>query len=158
MESVNVWAIITGNLTFAAVNVLQAVQWTLHHSHCSQSHSVIECDVSRGASDAALASVRHVVTAPVNSVLLAGYSKATAVTGEKDENYSLYMDILHSDGSQTYGIHAKFQTGTHDWEYSETVFTSHKPFKELHVYLLCRAEHTGRVQFKDISLRFATEQ
>lgn len=75
-------------------------------------------------------------------------SKAEDVSGSADSNYSIYVDIAHTDGTKAYGVIAVFNTGTHDWEKASLSYTPAKPVKSLNYYLLFRNK-TGKVWFKN---------
>lgn len=75
-------------------------------------------------------------------------SKAEEVSGNADSNYSIYLDIEHTDGSKNYGVTAVFNTGTHDWEKASLSYTPVKPVKSLNYYLLFRNK-AGKVWFKN---------
>ena len=79
-------------------------------------------------------------------------SKAENVSGDMEPgNYAIYLDIVHPDGSSTYGVTAAFKTGTHDWEKASLSYTPTKPIKSLTYYLLFRNK-TGKVWFKNAVL------
>ncbi|MEI8244942.1 MAG: hypothetical protein WCI51_03880 [Lentisphaerota bacterium] len=78
-------------------------------------------------------------------------SKAEDVSGNADSNYSIYLDIEHTDGSKTYGVIAVFNTGTHEWEKASLSYTPSRPVKSLNYYLLFRNK-TGKVWFKNVVL------
>jgi hypothetical protein len=80
-----------------------------------------------------------------------GWSKAENVSGSADAGYSLYVDIVYSDGTPLWGETASFRCGTHDWEQREFVVLPAKPVKTVTVYGLFRG-HSGKVWFDDFSL------
>ncbi len=82
---------------------------------------------------------------------LSGWSKAENVSGNKDNNYSLYADCYYEDGTPLYGQCASFSTGTHDWEYSQKIIQPAKPIKSITLYALFRS-HTGQVWYDQLSL------
>lgn len=82
---------------------------------------------------------------------LSGWSKADNVSGNKDNDYSLYVDCRYNDDTPLYGQTAQFSTGTHGWEYSEKIIKPEKPIKSLNLYCLFR-RHTGEVWFDHIYL------
>lgn len=89
---------------------------------------------------------------PNNTILplkVSGWSKAENVSGTSDQNYSIYVDAYYTDGTPWYGRITKFSTGTHDWEYSETIYYPEKPLAYATVYCLFRA-HSGTVWFDNI--------
>jgi hypothetical protein len=82
-------------------------------------------------------------------VKIAGWSKCVNVSGNKDNNYSIYVDVRYQDNTPLYGQTAQFSTGTHDWEYSEKVITPTKPIKQMNLYAFLRS-HTGEAWFDQL--------
>ncbi len=95
-------------------------------------------------------------TKPVK-LAVEGWSKADNVTGQADANYSLYVDLLHQDGSPMWGRTATFRTATHDWQFSRCVIESERPFKSASIHLLFR-HHGGTAWFKDVRFGVWDEQ
>lgn len=83
---------------------------------------------------------------------LSGWSKAEDVSGAKDNDYALYVDVQYTDGTPLYGQCAQFSPGSHDWEYATKVIRPAKPIRRVSLYALFR-RHTGRVWFDQIALR-----
>src|SRR4029453_16962749 len=81
-----------------------------------------------------------------------GWSEAENVSGSSDSDYSIYIDLVYSDGSPLWGQTAPFRTGSHDWQEREVVIVPKKPVKSLTVHCLFRA-HSGRTWFDDVSVR-----
>jgi hypothetical protein len=88
----------------------------------------------------------------IKPILFSAESKAENVSGTQNNDYAIYLDITHTDDTKTYGITAKFKTGTHDWETASRLYTPRKPIKRLSYYLLFR-KHTGKAWFKNIVLK-----
>ncbi len=84
-------------------------------------------------------------------ILISGWSKAVNVSGNKDYNYSIYVDAFYQDGTPLYGEVASFNSGTHEWEYSEKIIKPEKPIKYVNIYCLFR-NHTGEAWFDNLSL------
>src|SRR5579859_3188764 len=80
-----------------------------------------------------------------------GWSKAANVNGSGDSDYSLYIDLLYTDGTPLWGQTANFRTGTHDWERKELLILPEKPVKSLTVHCLFR-NHSGKAWFDDIEV------
>jgi len=80
------------------------------------------------------------------------WSRAEAVTGEPDNSYSLYLDLVYADGTPSYGHVTPFPVGTHDWTSAEVVVRPEKPVRALTLHLLFRNQHAGTVWFDDVSL------
>ncbi|MEI6501147.1 MAG: hypothetical protein WCP21_09005, partial [Armatimonadota bacterium] len=86
-----------------------------------------------------------------------GFSKADNVSGGKDSNYALYVDLTYQDGTNLWGQVATFGTGTHDWQQSRFIIKTDKPIKGANVHLLFRG-HRGTVWFRDVKFGGWDEQ
>ena len=64
-------------------------------------------------------------------VKISGWSRSENVPGEKSYRYSLYVDFGFADGESWPMKLAMFDTGTHGWQYCETVVTPPKPLRRL---------------------------
>jgi len=84
-------------------------------------------------------------------LIAVAWSKAENISGTRDSNYSLYLDLVYTDGTQLWGQSASFSTGTHDWERQEVAVFPEKPVKSVSFYLLHRNK-TGTSHFRDASL------
>ncbi|HEV2393169.1 MAG TPA: hypothetical protein VG146_12500 [Verrucomicrobiae bacterium] len=84
-------------------------------------------------------------------LIVRGWSKADNVSSGADSDYSLYVDILYTDGTPLWGQTADFRTGTHDWEARELLILPEKPVKSLTLHCLFR-NHSGKVWFDDLSV------
>jgi len=84
-------------------------------------------------------------------IVASASSKAENVSGGKDPDYSLYLDLIYMDGSQLWGQSASFDTGTHDWQTRQVRVVPEKPVKQVIFYLLLRG-HSGKAYFKDARL------
>lgn len=82
-------------------------------------------------------------------ILVAGWSKAENVSGSKDNDYSIYADFYAKDGTPWYARTSKFNTGTHDWEYSGTIHVPQMPIDKGYIYCLFR-KHSGAVWFDNV--------
>ncbi|MBM3956651.1 MAG: hypothetical protein FJ313_01190, partial [Gemmatimonadetes bacterium] len=90
-------------------------------------------------------------------LIVSAWSKAENVTGNKDHDYSLYVDCYYTDGTAIYGQTVDFDPGTHDWQYGERTIEPAKPIRNINVYLLFRGAHTGRVWFDDVRVALADD-
>ncbi|HVM47257.1 MAG TPA: hypothetical protein VMU04_04480 [Candidatus Acidoferrum sp.] len=84
-------------------------------------------------------------------LIIRGWSKAERVSGSPDNGYSLYVDVIYTDGTPLWGQAASFTCGTHDWEKREFVLVPDKPVWSLTLHCLFRG-HTGKVWFDDASV------
>ena len=82
-------------------------------------------------------------------VKIAGWSKSEGVPGPQGYHYSLYVDFSLADGTSWPMKLAVFQTGTHDWQYAETVVTPPKPIRSARFHAFLR-ERDGTVWFDDL--------
>jgi len=81
-------------------------------------------------------------------IIAVAWSKAEGISGGRDNNYSLYLDLLYADGTPLWGQTAPFSVGTHDWERRQVVIFPSKPVKQVSFYMLLR-RHTGKASFRD---------
>ena len=103
-------------------------------------------DGSYGASQTILLNRTNVLP-----LVIRGWSKALNVSGSSDNDYSLYADLIYTDGTPLWGQTANFRPGTHDWERRELVVLPEKPIKSLTLHCLFR-NHSGQVWFDDVSV------
>lgn len=78
-------------------------------------------------------------------------SRSVDVSGTSNSDYSLYIDIRHTDGTSLYGQTVPFSTGTHDWEKKKILIVPFKPIQSIAFYGLLR-NHSGKAWFKDFQL------
>jgi hypothetical protein len=93
----------------------------------------------------------------VSPLVISGWSKAENVSGGSDSDYSLYVDILYTDGTPLWGQTARFHAGTHDWQRRELVILPAKPVQTVTLHCLLR-KHSGRAWFDDVTLQEVAEQ
>ncbi len=79
------------------------------------------------------------------------WSRAEAVTGPGGADYSLYVDLRHTDGSFGWGGTQPFEVGTHGWHRRRLFIQPTRPVQQLTVYGLFR-KHQGTVWFDDASV------
>ncbi len=83
-------------------------------------------------------------------IYLGGWSKAEDVTGDSDNDYSVYLDVYYVDGTPLYGQTITFDAGTHDWQFRERFIVPAKPIESINVYCLLRNTHAGTAWFDDL--------
>ena len=49
-------------------------------------------------------------------IVATAWSKAEGVGGGRDHDYSLYLDLVYTDGTPLWGQVDSFNVGTHDWK------------------------------------------
>ncbi|HOX39480.1 MAG TPA: hypothetical protein PL033_15975 [Candidatus Brocadiia bacterium] len=86
-------------------------------------------------------------------IIVGGSSKALDVSGSSNIDYSIYCDLIYSDGTPLWGQIMPFETGTHDWQNVSFVIYPQKPVAKLLLHALFR-NHSGTVWFDDL---FASE-
>ncbi len=79
-------------------------------------------------------------------------SKAEGVGGNRNSDYSLYLDLIYTDGTPLWGQVDSFPVGTHDWAPAKVIVYPEKPIKTVSFHLLLRS-HTGKAWFRGASLR-----
>jgi hypothetical protein len=82
-----------------------------------------------------------------------GWSKADNITGFSDSDYSLYIDVLYSDGNSLWGQVLLFDTSSQDWQFREGVIIPKKPIESVNFYCLLRASHSGTAWFDDVKVQ-----
>ncbi len=81
------------------------------------------------------------------------WSKASDVTGQANADYSLYLDVLYTDGTNLFGQALEFAPGTHDWQLREGFIRPEKPVQSVGVNVLLRNTHAGTAWFDDLTLQ-----
>ena len=112
----------------------------------------LRCDnlnatTKRGAQ--AVITLNQKVAAPL---VITGWSRADAVSGSKNSDYSLYADVQYRDGTPQWGYFTPFRTGTHGWEQRRLAIFPQKPIQFVTVYALFR-NHSGTAWFDDFYAR-----
>ena len=85
-------------------------------------------------------------------IVATAWSRAEGVTGSSDGDYSIYLDITYTDGTNLWGQIAPFTAGTHDWQQRRITVIPDKPVKAVHFNLLLR-NHGGKAWFRAPELR-----
>ncbi len=140
-------------LEAAADNLLQPKAWQPWEKGFEREGKLFVCD--NGTRRAARRGVYQVVelnqVAP-RAIVAAAWSRSREISGGRDNDYSLYLDLLYMDGSHEWGVTAPFHVGTHDWERREVSFLPAKPVRQVRFHLLLRG-HAGTAWFRDPELR-----
>ena len=84
-------------------------------------------------------------------LLITGWSKADRVSGVRNGDYALYVDLEYTDGTPLWGQVAPFSVGTHDWERRQVMILPTKPIKTLTLYALFR-HHVGTAWFDNFTV------
>jgi hypothetical protein len=128
-----------------------AVDNSVHHSG-NFSIRITNHDESSSAGAGCTLTLNQTLPAPIQ---ISGWSKAEFVSIESTElftasNYTIYVDIIFTDGTPLWGQFAEFNSGTHDWERRQLLIAPNKPIAEIYVYALFRYR-SGAVWFDDFS-------
>ena len=90
--------------------------------------------------------------AKARPIVASAWSKADAVSGTADADYSIWIDLTFEDGTKKWGQFASFQAGTHDWQQARLEIYPDRPVKVLTFNMLLR-EHSGQARFREPELR-----
>jgi hypothetical protein len=137
----------------AGENMLDPGAWRPWQKGFEAKDGVFICDngtdaqVQRGVSQAV--ALNQTKSEPIVAI---AWSKADEVGGGRDSNYSLYLDLVYSDGSPLWGQVAPFNIGTHDWEKAKVIIFPEKPVKSVSFHMLLRG-HPGKALFRNPELR-----
>ncbi len=141
------------NTKLSGENLLKPNAWTASDLGFTREGSTFVCDngAAKGARRGVSQSVTLNQTRP-EPIVASAWSKAEGVTGSADADYSLYLDLIYTDGTPLWGQIASFTPGTHDWERREVVVLPDKPVKQVSFHMLLRS-HGGKASFRDPELR-----
>ncbi|HCU34126.1 MAG TPA: hypothetical protein DGT21_01400 [Armatimonadetes bacterium] len=84
-------------------------------------------------------------------LLVRGWSKSEGVSGSSDRDYSIYCDLVYTDGTPLWGQISPFRAGTHDWQQVEVLITPARPVRSISIHCLFR-NHDGKAWFDDVEL------
>ena len=150
-EGIPLKKVITGSQ--AGQNLLSQDAWRPWQNGFEIKDGIFVCDnasdsqIQRGVSQTIV--LNQTKPEPIVAV---AWSKADEVGGGRDSNYSLYLDLVYSDGSPLWGQVAPFNIGTHDWEKAQVIIFPEKPIKSVSFHMLLR-QHSGKAFFRDPELR-----
>ena len=85
------------------------------------------------------------------AILLQASADASEATGEGSRDFSLYVDLYHTDGTPSYGHAFVFAPGVPGWQSGTLCIEPRKPVARANVYLLFR-QRMGAVRFDDVVL------
>lgn len=140
------------DVELAGKNLLRPDNWHPSDQGFQRQGDLLVCDngsdghTRRGAAQTVTLNQRR-----PEPILAVASSKAEAVSGSADSGYSLYLDLVFTDGSHLWGQTAYFGTGTHDWQQRRVVIVPEKPIRQVSVNLLLRG-HSGKASFRDPAL------
>ncbi|NOY82321.1 MAG: hypothetical protein GXP31_15080 [Kiritimatiellaeota bacterium] len=135
-----------------ADNLLRSDGWQPWSKGFTTRGEIIVCDngsdarVQRGASQTVVLEQKTPLP-----ILASASSRAFKVGGSRDREYSLYLDLLYTDGTPLWGQVSSFSVGTHDWQERRVLIVPEKPVRSVTVHLLLR-RHTGKAWFRNARL------
>ncbi len=134
-------------------NLLKPDRWAAYVAGFARDGEAFACDNAASADRRAglHQSIDLNQTEPLPIVASAA-SRAENVGGSADGDYSLYLDLIFTDGTHLWGQSAAFATGTHDWQTRTVRILPEKPIKRLEFYLLLR-QHSGKAFFREMRLQ-----
>lgn len=137
----------------AGKNLLKPQAWQPWQKGYEQQGNVFCCDngpdaqIQRGISQNII--LNQTKPEPIVAV---AWSKAEGVGGGHNSDYSLYLDLVYSDGTPLWGRTDQFNVGSHDWEKAQVFVFPEKPVKSVSFHMLLR-RHSGKAWFRDPALR-----
>jgi hypothetical protein len=132
-------------------NILKASAWQTYETGFAQTNDVFVCDNGTAAGRRGVWQHVELNQKAPQPIVASVWSQARGVSGGRDSDYSLYLDLQYADGTPLWGQTANFATGTHDFERREVMVLPEKPVKSVSFYLLLRG-HSGRASFRDPEL------
>jgi hypothetical protein len=134
-------------------NLLRPSAWAASDQGFTREGNAFVCDngSARAARRGVTQSVALNQTRP-EPIVASAWSKAEGVGGSPNSDYSLYIDLVFTDGTPLWGQVSPFATGSHDWERREVVILPEKPVKQVSFHMLLRG-HGGKASFRDPELR-----
>jgi len=133
----------------AGKNLLRPDAWRPWQKGFTREGDAFVCDnggggtVQRGASQSVVLNQRR-----PEPIVASAWSKAAGVGGGANADYSLYLDLVYTDGTSLWGQVSTFGVGSHDWQRREVMVFPTKPVKSLSMHLLLR-RHTGKAWFRE---------
>lgn len=141
------------NANNAGENLLDPGAWRPWQKGFEREDAVFVCD---NASDALIQrGVSQTVVlnqARGEPIIATAWSKAEGVGGGRNSDYSLYLDLVYSDGTPLWGQVAPFDVGTHDWQKKQVIVFPDKPVGSVSFHMLFR-RHPGKAWFRNPELR-----
>ncbi|MBN2137043.1 MAG: hypothetical protein JW720_04500 [Sedimentisphaerales bacterium] len=134
-------------------NLLKDEKWGPWQAGFERVGDVFVCD--NGADSDVQRGVSQTVTLNQTSpepIVAVAQSKAEDVGGGPNSDYSLYLDLIYTDGSHLWGQIDAFSVGSHDWEDAKVIVFPAKPVKTVAFHMLLRY-HTGKAFFRNPELR-----
>jgi hypothetical protein len=133
-------------------NLLKADAWRPYEAGFAATGGLFVCDNGAALERRGVYQYVELNQTTPQPIVATAWSRAEAVSGGRDSDYSLYLDLNYTDGTPLWCQTVNFATGTHDFARRELLVMPEKPVKSLSYYLLLRG-HSGRATFRDPELR-----
>jgi hypothetical protein len=137
----------------AGRNLIKPNAWRLWQKGFKRQGNLFICDngndsqAQRGISQTVILNQRK-----PEPIVATAWSRAEEVGGSRNSDYSLYLDLVYSDGSQLWGQTDSFNVGTTKWEKAEVTVFPEKPVKSVSFHMLLR-RHKGKAYFRNPALQ-----
>ena len=134
---------------------LLSKKWRLYKSGVGkvviQKDGIIACELAESGKKNASGVVQTITLnqKTPKAIFVSAECKAEKVLGKASRNFSIYLDIKHTDGSSSYGKGLNFTTGTYDWKKFSTTYVPKKPIKSINFLFLLRRTNSGKAWFKN---------
>ena len=141
------------DLRDAEENLIKQNAWRPWHKGFERQGNIFICDngddaqAQRGISQTVVLNQ----TKP-EPIVATAWSKAESVGGSRNSDYSLYLDLVYSDGSSLWGQTDSYNVGTGNWEKAEVTVIPEKPIRSVSFHMLMR-RHKGKAYFRGPELR-----
>lgn len=129
-------------------NLLKADGWRGYEGGFEREGELFVCD--NGSDSASRRGVSQTVMlnqVKAEPIVASVFSRCEGVDGSPGADYSLYLDLVYTDGTPLWGQTALFDCGTHDWQRREVVVMPVKPVRQVSFYLLLRGR-AGKAWFR----------
>lgn len=137
----------------AGENLLQQNAWRPWQKGFERQGNIFICDNGNDAQ--AQRGISQTVVLNQNKpgpIVAIAWSRAEEVAGSRNSDYSLYLDLVYSDGSSLWGQTDSYNVGTTDWEKAEVTVFPEKPVRSVSFHMLLR-RHKGKAYFRSPELR-----
>jgi hypothetical protein len=117
-----------------------------------QADGSIACELSEGGRKNASGVDQTIILnqKTPQAVFVSAECKAEKVSGKASKDFSIYMDVKHTDGSSSWGRGLNFTPGTYDWKKFSVTYVPEKPIKSIRFYLLLRNTNSGKAWFRNV--------
>lgn len=120
------------------------------HFH-SGSQSIRCANADSTTTSGAVAAIRLAQSSPA-PIVVSAWSKSTGVEGPPNPDFSIYVDLVYTDGTPLWAQYAAFSTGSAGWHRKSLTIFPEKPVQSMNLYMLFR-NRKGTVWFDDVEAR-----